>query len=167
VAWSASKSFAQYGARVGAVLATHADAGERTRMANAFSFGCRGTWSNCNHLGQLAIAELLSVPELRARADAERERMIALLDGRVAAFNREASRIGLAYPRYEGGFFVAVFTADPEACAERLRAEGVFVVPIGDAASGAVRVALCSTPARDVPRLVAALGRAVTQLRRP
>ncbi len=160
VAWSASKSFAQYGARVGALLATHPDAAERTRIASALSFACRGTWSNCNHLGLLAIAELLSEPTLRARADAERARLIRLLDERVSAFNREAARAGLAYPRYEGGFFVSVFTSDPEKCAAKLREEGVFVVPLKEKAGGAVRVALCSTPAKDVPRLVAALARA-------
>jgi aromatic-amino-acid transaminase len=161
VAWSASKSFAQYGARVGALLATQPDAAERTRIGSALSFACRGTWSNCNHLGLLAIAELLSEPALRARADTERERLIRLLDERVAAFNREAPRAGLSYPRYEGGFFVSVFTPDPEKCAAKLREEGIFVVPLKEKAGGAVRVALCSTPAKDVPRLVAALGRAV------
>ncbi|MBK7643089.1 MAG: aminotransferase class I/II-fold pyridoxal phosphate-dependent enzyme [Planctomycetes bacterium] len=157
VAWSASKAFAQYGARVGALLATCGAAAERTRIANALSFACRGTWSNCNHLGLLAISELLSEPALRARADLERERLIRLLDERVGAFNREAARAGLQYPRYEGGFFVSVFTPEPEACAAKLREEGIFVVPLK---GGAVRIALCSTPARDVPRLVAALGRA-------
>jgi len=160
VAWSASKSFAQYGARVGALLATSTDAAERTRIANALSFACRGTWSNCNHLGLLAIAELLSEPALRARADKEREHLIRLLDERVAAFNREAAKAGLAYPRYEGGFFVSVFTADPEQAAAKLREAGVFVVPLKEKSGGALRVALCSTPAKDVPRLVAALGRA-------
>src|SRR5258707_5751072 len=29
----------------------------RSRIASALSFACRGTWSNCNHLGLLAIAE--------------------------------------------------------------------------------------------------------------
>jgi aromatic-amino-acid transaminase len=76
-------------------------------------------------------------------------------------WNREAGRAGLAYPRYEGGFFVAVFSAEPEAAAARLRDEGVFVVPIGGPNGGALRVALCSTPARDVPRMVAAMARAV------
>lgn len=166
VAWSASKSFAQYGARVGALLATHPDAAERTRIANALSFACRGTWSNCNHLGLLAIADLLGEPALRTRADAERERLIRLLDERVGAFNREAARAGLSYPRYEGGFFVSVFTSDPERSAARLREEGVFVVPLRIAGGGAVRVALCSTSARDVPRLVAALSRAIPRAAR-
>ncbi len=166
VAWSASKSFAQYGARVGALLATHPDAAERARIANALSFACRGTWSNCNHLGLLAIADLLSEPALKTRADAERERLIRLLDERVSAFNREAARAGLAYPRYEGGFFVSVFTGDPERSAARLREEGVFVVPLKIAGGGAVRVALCSTPAREVPRLVAALARAIPRAAR-
>jgi aromatic-amino-acid transaminase len=153
VAWTASKSFAQYGARVGALVASHASADERTRIKSALSFSCRGTWSNCNHLGMLAVTELLENPTLRARADAERERLRALLGERVAAFNRAAAKAGLRYPRYEGGFFVTVFTPDAEATAERMKQLGVYVVPI----DGAVRVALCSTPLRDVPRVVEAL----------
>ncbi len=43
VAWSASKSFAQYGARVGALIAIQRDAEERQRIKNALSFACRGT----------------------------------------------------------------------------------------------------------------------------
>ncbi|HEX5052391.1 MAG TPA: aminotransferase class I/II-fold pyridoxal phosphate-dependent enzyme [Planctomycetota bacterium] len=161
VAWSASKSFAQYGARTGALLATHPDAAERTRIQNALAFACRGTWSNCNHLGLLAITQLLTDPALRARADKDRERLIAVLGERVAVFNREAAAAGLAHPRYEGGFFVAVFTPDPQQCAARLREQGMFVVPLTVENGGAVRIALCSTPASQVPRLVAALARAV------
>ncbi len=155
VAWSASKSFAQYGSRVGALVATHPDREERERIRSALAFSCRGTWSNCNHLGLLAITDLLSEPTQRAKADSERARLIALLDERVSAFNREASAAKLRYPRYEGGFFVSVFTPDAEATAKSMRDEGVFVVPL----KGAVRIALCSTPARDVPRLVQALQR--------
>lgn len=153
VAWTASKSFAQYGARIGALAALHADSAERSRIQNALAFSCRGTWSNCNHGGQLAIAELLSDPALRAQSEAERARLVGLLDERVQVFNREAVRAGLRHPRYEGGFFVSVFTPDSEAVAERLKALGVFVVPL----PGALRVALCSTPVRDIPRLVSAM----------
>jgi hypothetical protein len=35
-----------------------------------------------------------------------------------------------------------------------MRERGVYVVPM----KGALRIALCSTPERDVPRLVSALG---------
>lgn len=150
VAWTASKSHAQYGARVGALVAVSPDAGERERIRQALSYSCRGTWSNCNHLGQLALAELLENAELRARADAERERLRKLLGERVAAFNRAAEAAGLRYPRYEGGFFVTVFARDVARAHEQLRQRGVYTVPL----SGAIRVALCSTPVREVPRLV-------------
>jgi aromatic-amino-acid transaminase len=59
----------------------------------------------------------------------------------------------LKYPRYEGGFFVTVFAKDPQAVAKHMRENGVYVVPI----AGAVRIALCSTPVRDVPDVVRAL----------
>lgn len=153
VAWTASKSFAQYGARVGALLAVHRDADLRRRIQNALAYACRGTWSNCNHVGLLAISELLLDPTMKSKADIERARLIQLLDDRVAVFNREAGREKLNYPRYEGGFFVSVFARDAQRTAANMRDDGVFVVPI----EGAVRVALCSTAVRDVPRLVKAL----------
>ena len=126
-------------------------------MANALSYSCRGTWSNCNHRGILAITELLTNQELAARADSEREQLKNLLGERVALFNREAAGTALRFPRYEGGFFVAVFTPDATRTAELAADEDVFVVPM----EGAVRVALCSTATADVPRLVEVLSRAV------
>ncbi len=157
VAWTASKTFAQYGARIGALVAVHPDVETRRRIGNALSYSCRGTWSNCNHAGMLAIGSILADSALRQRADAERAQLVALLSERVRAFNTAASAAGLRYPRYEGGFFVSVFAQDPERAAARMRELGVFVVPI----QGAVRVALCSTPARDIARLVDALSEGV------
>ncbi len=157
VAWSASKSFAQYGSRVGALIAVVRDDEEREAVGNALSFSCRGTWSNCNHLGLLAITSLLTDPDLKARADADRSRLIDLLGERVTVFNREATRVGLRFPRYEGGFFVSIFTEDAKATSAAAKREGVFVVPL----DGAVRVALCSTRTADVPHLVAVLARSI------
>lgn len=156
VAWSASKAFAQYGSRVGALVAVPTDDTERDAVLAALSFSCRGVWSNCNHLGQLAITDLLTKPDQKARADAERAELVELLDSRVEVFNREASRAGLKYPRYEGGFFVTIFVNDGPKVAEFAKEDGVFGVPL----KGAVRIALCSTPVSDVPRLVAALAKA-------
>ena len=152
-AWSASKAFTQYGARVGACVALEAEAGERERVRAALGAHCRGTWSNCNHLGMLAISECLRDPELSARVERERAELCALLTSRVLLFTRLAAEAELDHPRYEGGFFVTVFAADSERAAAHMRAQGVFVVPL----PGALRVAVCSTPARSLPRLVEAL----------
>jgi aromatic-amino-acid transaminase len=157
VAWTASKTFTQYGARVGAVVALHRDEQEGSQIKNALAFTCRSTWSNCNHLGQDAFTELMTVPELRRRADAERQELIALLGRRIDAFNAAAAAVGLRTPRFESGFFSMVFTPDGERTAARMRELGVYVLPL----KGAVRVGLCSTPVADIPRLVDALKQGV------
>ena len=161
VAWSGSKSFAQYGARIGSLIAVHSDEEERGRIKNALSFACRGTWSNCNHLGMLAVTDLLQTPEHRASSERERAALIRLLDERVEAFNQEAAGHELHYPRYEGGFFVAAFSEDAQVTAAHMREAGVYVVPLG----GAVRIALCSTPKAQIPRLVQATAAGVAAAR--
>lgn len=156
VAWSASKSFTQYGLRVGALVAVCPDAEERRRVQSALVYSCRGTWSNCNAAGMAAISRVLTDPELRERVDRERAALKALLDKRVARWNELAAPAGVKYPRYDGGFFTTVFCAEPQKAAARLREEGIFVVP----AQGGLRVALCSVAERDVPRLVDGIRRA-------
>ncbi|MDB4937282.1 MAG: Biosynthetic Aromatic amino acid aminotransferase alpha [Labilithrix sp.] len=152
-AWSASKTFTHYGLRVGAMVACVPDAKERAATEAALSYSCRGTWSNCSRGGMRAITRLLTEPALARSSDAEREELKALLGARVTAFNHAATARGLKYPRYEGGFFVTVFTDDAHERAMRMKEKGVFVVP----AKGALRVALCSVAEKDVPRLVDAL----------
>jgi len=152
-AWSASKSFTQYGLRVGALIACTADDAQRGQVQRALAYACRGTWSNCNAGGQAAIARCITEPALRAKVDGERERLTRLLDARVRAFNAAAQGTRLRYPRYDGGFFVTVFAADAAAAAGRLKARGVFTVP----QAGALRIALCSVAEADVPALVEAL----------
>lgn len=152
-AWSGSKSYTHYGLRVGALLACEPDVAERRATQAALAFSCRGTWSNCVRGGQWAVNTLLRDAALRTACDAERAQLKGLLAKRVLAFNAEATRAQLAYPRYEGGFFVTVFHPDAEGQASRMKEQGVYVVP----QKGALRVALCSVAERNVPRLVAAL----------
>lgn len=156
-AWTASKSFAQYGARVGALIASVPDEAARTDVANAFSYTCRASWSNCNHLGLLAVAHILGDETLSARVEGERAGLVDLLSDRVVEFNREAGAAGLRYPRYEGGFFVSVFTPDARHTAKVAAENGVYVVPM----DGAVRLALCSVAKADIPRLVLEVARGV------
>ena len=152
-AWSASKTFTHYGLRVGAIVACVPDEKERASTEAAFSYSCRGTWSNCTRGGMRAVTRLLDEPPMARSCDAEREELKTLLGARVTAFNVAAKAKGLVYPRYEGGFFVTVFTDDAHERAMRMKEKGVFVVP----AKGALRVALCSVAEKDVPRLVDAL----------
>jgi aromatic-amino-acid transaminase len=154
-AWSASKTFTHYGLRVGAIVACVPDARERAATEAAFSYSCRGTWSNCSRGGMKAITRLLTEAGLAAACDRERDELKTLLGARVAAFNELAPKKGLTYPRYEGGFFVTVFADDAQERAARMKDEGVFVVP----QKGALRVALCSVAAKDVERLVDALAK--------
>jgi aromatic-amino-acid transaminase len=153
-AWSASKTYTHYGLRVGALVAC-AGEGEREREKTeaALVYSCRGTWSNCTRGGQAAIARLLTDEKLRAACDAERAGLRDLLLRRVGRFNELAQRQKLAYPRYEGGFFVSIFREDALAKAAAMKDKGVFVVP----SKGALRVALCSVAEADIPRLVDAL----------
>jgi aromatic-amino-acid transaminase len=151
-AWSASKSFTSYGSRVGALVVADPDADRRKRTFDALSYSCRGTWSNCNHLGMLAITRLLTDPSASARVNAERDAAKAQLDARVRAFNAAASG-RLRYPRYDGGFFSTVLA--PEGCdlqraQAQLKERGVFCVPQGHG----LRIALCSVAEKDVARLV-------------
>lgn len=157
-AWSASKSFTQYGLRVGAIVACVSDAKERATIEAALSYSCRGTWSNCNRGGLTAITRMLVDPDVARACASERASLTGLLRTRVDAFNVRARKRGLSYPRYEGGFFVTIFQDRALEKAEAMRAQGVYVVPqVRPSGAGALRVALCSVAERDVGRLVDAL----------
>ncbi len=156
-AWSASKTFLEYGIRVGALVVLHPDDDERRRIQNALSYSCRGTWSNVNAGGMAAISSVLLDAELAGRVDRERKGYVDLLARRVARFNELAGAAGFSYPRYDGGFFTTVFTPDAFGAAEKLKAMGVFVVP----QAGALRVALCSVAERDIPRLVESIQKVI------
>ncbi|MEZ4445814.1 MAG: aminotransferase class I/II-fold pyridoxal phosphate-dependent enzyme [Polyangiaceae bacterium] len=152
-AWSASKSFAQYGLRVGALVALMPDPAERARIGNAMTFSCRGLWSNCNAMGQIGITRVLTDPTLAKRALAERAELVAMLDRRVDHWNALAGPANLHYPRYDGGFFTTVFCDDAFTVATKLRERGIFVVPM----PGALRVAICAVHEAQIDRIVPAL----------
>ncbi len=153
-AWTASKTFTHYGLRVGALVAAVSDPSERRATENALSYSSRGTWSNCNRGGMYAVTKALTDPASKKACIAERAALRTLLTDRVRAFNLAAHEVGLRYPRYEGGFFVTVFSEEnAQDKAKKMRDLGVYIVPT----QGALRVALCSVAAKDVPRLVAAL----------
>jgi aspartate/tyrosine/aromatic aminotransferase len=143
-------------------------------VESALSYSCRGTWSNCNRGGLAAVTRMLVDPLTARACAAERAALAGVLRARVDAFNALARGRGLRYPRYEGGFFVTVFSDRAAEKADAMRAKGVYVVPQvprgssrgghlagapleREAGGGALRVALCSVAERDIARLVDAL----------
>jgi aromatic-amino-acid transaminase len=152
-AWSASKSFALYGLRVGALVAVEPDEAKRATIERAITYSCRGLWSNCNAGGMAAVAKILGEPALHARVVAERRKLAAMLAERVALFNELGHAAGLRFPRYDGGFFTTVLCDESVAAAATLRARGIFLVPV----DGALRVAMCSIGATSIRRIVEAL----------
>jgi aromatic-amino-acid transaminase len=154
LAWTASKTFTLYGARVGALIALHPAESVRRQIDQALNLTCRGTWTACNHQGQLAVLRLLDDPELRAAADAERGALIELLESRWSAFSSAIEGRGIRTPAWHGGFFTCVLTDDAEGLAARLQERDVFTVPV----SGAIRIALCGTPASRMIELAGAIG---------
>lgn len=157
-AWSASKSYAHYGLRVGALVACVGDDRERAMVEAALSYSCRGTWSNANRGGLAAITRLVADDDMARACRAERDALRAVLQARVEAFNRLARERGLAHPRYDGGFFVTVFHGRARDKAKEMMGRGVYVIPqVLPTGEGALRVALCAVALRDVPRLVDAL----------
>jgi len=156
-AWSSSKSFLQYGLRVGALVAVHRDVELVRRVQNALSYACRGTWSNVNAAGMIAIGKVFGDKAQREAIDQERAQWASVLKSRVARWNALARPAGLKYPRYDGGFFTTVFTERAHEIAEALKVDGVFVVP----QEGALRVALCSVAERDIERMVSAIAKRI------
>ena len=146
---------------MGALIACTADEAVRTPLRRAFLYSSRGTWSNVNAAGQHAITRCLVDPALRARVETERARIRTLLHARVDAFNTAARGTALKFPRYEGGFFICIFTDQAEPIAERLKEHGIYVVP----QKGALRVALCSVAEADIPRLVETIDRLLREAR--
>jgi aromatic-amino-acid transaminase len=152
-AWSASKSFLQYGLRVGSLVALMPEPTQRKRIEAALTFSCRGLWSNCNAGGMHAITKVLSEPELLQRVRAERAVFVTMLAKRVHRWNELASAKGLHFPRYDGGFFTTVFCDDAQAAAVQLRERGIYVVPL----AGALRVAMCAVNEVQIERIVNAI----------
>jgi len=157
IAWTASKTFTQYGARIGALIALHPNAEAREEMNRAFDLTCRGTWSACNHAGQLGVLRLLEDEELRRASDRERGEFIDLLGDRWEAFSAAADAHGLHTPPWSGGFFTCVLCPDSHVMAHRLAERDVFTVPV----SGGLRIALCATSADRMPDLASAVAETI------
>ncbi len=149
---SLSKSLTLYGARCGALAFPWC--GDPALQA-ALTQSCRGTWSNCAKAPQSLLLRLAQDGKAQARLAAEHRHWSDILAARALALDVALGIEGMAALHWQGGFFVTVPAVDPEATGGRLKAEGVFTVPLPEG----LRVGLCGMRAADAPLLAKALRR--------
>ena len=151
---SLSKAMTLYGARCGALAFPWcAD----PALQAALTQSCRGTWSNCAKAPQALLLRLMKDGKAQARLAAEQRHWSEVLAARATALDVALLAEGIPAVHWTGGFFVCVPVADPEFVCTRLKAEGVFTVPLPEG----LRIGLCGMRAAEAPRLGQALRRAL------
>ena len=149
-ALSVSKSLTLYGGRCGAlVFPWCAD----QALQAALTQSCRGTWSNCAKAPQALLIRLAKDAQAQARLAAEHHHWSAVLATRAQALDAALVAEGMGGLQWTGGFFVCVPVPGPEAVCARMRADGVFTVPL----PAGLRVGLCGMRAAEAPRLAQTL----------
>ncbi len=150
---SLSKSLTLYGARSGAIAFPWST---DPALQAALTQSCRGTWSNCAKAPQALLLRLAADGKAQARLAAEHHHWSEVLGDRARALDAALTEARLEPVHWQGGFFVTVPAVAPEVACGRLKAEGVFTVPLPEG----LRIGLCGMRAADAPRLAQALRRA-------
>lgn len=157
-ALSVSKSLTLYGARGGAlVFPWTPDAS----LQAALAVSCRGLFSNCPRAPQSLVVRLHRDGKAQAALAAEHRHWSEVLESRALALESALKAEGLDCPAWQGGFFVTLPVADPRGVCDRLKAQGVFVVPM----PWGLRVGICGLKAEDAPRFAQALRAALAESR--
>ncbi|WP_291272638.1 aminotransferase class I/II-fold pyridoxal phosphate-dependent enzyme [Geothrix sp.] len=147
---SLSKAMTLYGARGGALAFPWCgDPG----LQAALTQSCRGTWSNCARAPQALMLRFARDGKAQARLAAEHRHWSEVLAARASALDAALAAEGLETLHWQGGFFVMAPAADPDAACQRLKAEGVFTVPLPEG----LRVGLCGLRVAEAPRFARAL----------
>ena len=147
---SLSKALTLYGARAGALVFPWC---QDEALQAALSVSCRGTYSNCAKAPMSLLLRLEKDAAAQASLAASQAQWAEVLKARAEALDAALRTEGLEGAPWEGGFFVTLAVAEPFAVCERLKAHGVFVVPMPEG----LRVGICGLRAADAPRFAKAL----------
>lgn len=153
IGYSASKTFAMYGMRTGAMIGLHKEREVVEEFRRVCEFSSRNSWSNCNRSGQQVIANIYKNAESIAKIDCERKKFRDMLLGRGRAFEEEARKANLKIVPFVSGFFICLECAEPEDISEKLAERGIFVVPL---AKG-IRISIASISEEECRTVVKAL----------
>ena len=149
---SLSKAFTIYGARAGALVIPWCN---DAALQAALSTSCRGTFSNCARAPMSLLLRIARSTEAQQKLAGEHAHWNRMLLERTSALDAALQAEGLAPAPWQGGFFIMLEVANPNAVSDKLQSEGVFVVPMPEG----LRVGVCALKASDAPRLAAAVRR--------
>ncbi len=171
-----SKEFLWYGGRVGCITFAVPETmvprkdlvtGELEEKLSAV---IRSSISNCNHPVQEIVAD--GIRDKLGALLAERARVIDVLAKRWEVYNREMEKADLAVLKplaSNSGFFALVdlVSAKAEEVAEILMTtHRVGVVPIAASGRQSLRIAFCSVPQENIPKMVDAVFAAAAEASR-
>lgn len=148
IAFSLSKTFTAYGARVGATVAITNNKQELAKFKDAGIYSARSIWSTCNNSVMELFAKITSDKDLLKTYLAEKQQYINLLKERSDIFVNESAEVGLNLYPFTEGFFATIIVddQDKEKINLKLQENNIFMVEV----DGGLRVALCSVPKKKL-----------------
>jgi len=147
-AFSASKSFAMYGVRLGGLIGLHHTNAQYDFFKKNVLDDALGKWSTAPSVGvgifnKLALQKDSYIKYLNT--------LTSTLKTRGDIFIKEAKDNNLPIYPYRGGFFCMVKTDNPERDYERLVEENIYLIPM----KNGLRIALCGITTNEVKGLAA------------
>ncbi len=161
IGFSMSKGYTLYGMRSGAIICVASTEAIADEFKAVCSFSNRAAWSNGTRAAMRTLADIFEDESLRAKVDAERDAFRALLDKRSSAFMKAAQDIGLETCPFKSGFFISVPCKDPQAVAEEIKKDNLYLVALAKGvrfAPCAVSEEKCANAPAIIKKALEALG---------
>ncbi len=149
IAFSLSKTFTAYGARIGASIAITNNKDELAKFKDAGIYSARSIWSTCNNSVMELFAQITTDETLYSNYINEKQYYIELLKDRAKIFINESKEVNLELYPFVEGFFATIKVQDNEEKEKlnlKLQENNIFTVEV----DGGLRVALCSVPKRKL-----------------
>lgn len=148
ICFSASKSFAIYGVRLGGLIGLHPTEEGYKYFKKFVVDDALGKWSTAPSVG-VGIFNALSTK--KDQYIEELNKLTHTLKVRGDIFVEEAKNAQLNIYPYSGGFFVLVHSKDPERDYELLVQKGIYLIPM----ETGLRIAICGITTNEVYGLAA------------
>lgn len=148
--FSASKTFAVYGLRLGALIGIHKDKDIIEKFFLSSIATVRALWSCANAHAINTIANLLGNKDNRDLLSSQLSQNRLMLEARGKLFSAEAQQVNLAIFPYRSGFFVTIKCPEANKIADELKKENLFVLPMQNEF---IRLALSSLSLNEIKGL--------------